>query len=114
MLKTNKRLDKLAAARADFTARGMLMDSCLIHAIRSAVDYNSEDTMDEDTSDSDETDDDTDEIFVFNPNRPSGIQDFDTDTSSGIPDDANDEQDPENLNDEQDPNVDVSRPHTPD
>jgi len=61
MLKVNERLDKLAAARADFTARGMLVDSCLIHAIRDTLDpvgYDSEDPMDEDANNSDETDSD--------------------------------------------------------
>ena len=38
MLRSNQRLDKLAAARADFTARGMLVDSCLIKAIETALD----------------------------------------------------------------------------
>ena len=54
MLKINERLDKLAAARADFAARGMLADSCLIQAIReafSAAAGDSEDFMDEDEDD---------------------------------------------------------------
>ena len=38
MLKSNQGLDKLAAARADFTVRGMLVDSCLIKAIETALD----------------------------------------------------------------------------
>lgn len=33
MLLTNQRLDKLAASRADFTARGMLNGTCLGHAL---------------------------------------------------------------------------------
>ena len=37
MLKSNERLDKLAAACADFTARGMLADSCLIQAIKATL-----------------------------------------------------------------------------
>jgi len=56
MLKVNERLDKLAAARADFAARGMLVDSCLIQAIRDTFRGDSEDLMDEDMDDSDEFD----------------------------------------------------------
>jgi len=71
MLKVNERLDKLAAARADFVARGMLMDSCLVQAFRtSVVVEDDEDAVDEDPSDSDETDT-SDEIYVSNPNRPT-------------------------------------------
>ena len=51
MLKTNERLDKIAAARIDFTARGMLVDSCLVQAIRDIL-SSSEDPMDEDSSNS--------------------------------------------------------------
>ena len=60
MLKSNERLDKLAAARVDFTARGMLADSCLIQAIKDALmDHDNDgDPMDEDASDSDESDSD--------------------------------------------------------
>jgi hypothetical protein len=50
MLKVNERLDKIAAARTDFTARGMLVDSCLVQAIKDAF---SEDPMDQDACDSD-------------------------------------------------------------
>lgn len=59
MLKVNQRIDKIAAARADFTARGMLTDSCLIQAIKdmfSSMSDSSEDPMGEDASDSDESD----------------------------------------------------------
>ena len=59
MLKSNKRLDKLAAARVDFTARGMLADSCLIQAIKDALtDHDNEDPTDKDASGS-ESDSDT-------------------------------------------------------
>ena len=79
MLKSNERLDKLAAARADFTARGMLGDSCLIQAIKGALsitDYDSEDHMDEDASESDETDSDaSDEIWASDADH-AGMQDF--------------------------------------
>lgn len=55
MLKSNERLDKLAAARANFMAHGMLADSCLIQAIQAALDvldHNDKDSMDdEDSSD---------------------------------------------------------------
>jgi len=74
MLKVNQRLDKLAAARADFTTRGMLAESCLIQAIRSVfsvIPGDEETPMDEDTYDSDETDDSTsDEILVPDNDRP--------------------------------------------
>jgi len=75
MLKINERLDKLAAARGDFTARGMLTDSCLVQAVREA--FNGEDPMNEDGDDSDESDDPTsDEINVLNHDHPHD----DTDT----------------------------------
>ena len=70
MLKINERLDKLAAARADFTARGMLADSCLVQAIRDAF---SEDSMDEVADDSDESDGPTfDEINVLDHTHSLG------------------------------------------
>ena len=48
ILRCNQRLDKLAAARVDFTTRGMLTDSCLIQAIKEAtMDCDSEDPIDE-------------------------------------------------------------------
>ena len=52
MLKANGRLDKLAAARADFSARGMLVDSCLIQAIKDIIGDNGGPT-DDGTGDSD-------------------------------------------------------------
>ena len=76
MLKINERLDKLAAARADFTARGMLVDSCLVQAIRDAF---SEDLMDEDADDSDESDGPTfDEITILHHDRPLNNTDMHT------------------------------------
>ena len=48
ILKVNERLDKIAAARGDFTARGMLGDSCLIQAIKDALGDTPSDLMDED------------------------------------------------------------------
>jgi hypothetical protein len=55
MLKINERLDKIAAARADFAARGMLVDSCFIQALKNVASgppRNLYSSMDEDTSDS--------------------------------------------------------------
>ena len=81
MLKVNERLEKLATARADFAARGMLEDSCLVQAIKDAftdTSYNSEDSTDEDeaASDSDETDSDIYEgINIFDPTH-TRRQDF--------------------------------------
>ena len=80
ILKVNERLDKIAAARADFTARGMLADSCLVQAIKDAFSdtgHGSDNSMDEDASDSDETDSESsdDEIPIPNPN-PAGAQDL--------------------------------------
>ena len=65
ILKCNERLDKLAAARADFTARGMLVDSCLIQAIEEAVmDCDDENLVDEVGSDTDDANSDTsDEVW---------------------------------------------------
>ena len=76
MLKVNERLDKLAAARADFTARGMLEDSCLVNAIRNALGNDSEDPTDEDASNSDETD--SDFSSDLNHTRTYGPADTDT------------------------------------
>ena len=83
MLKSNQRLDKLAAARADFVARGMLANSCLLQAIdAAAMECDSEDSVDEAGSDADDGDSDTndgdsdtnDETWPFNAN-PTNIQD---------------------------------------
>jgi len=77
MLKVNERLDKLAAARADFTACGMLEDSCLIQAIWNTLSGGPGDLMDEDTDESDESDESnkfncptSDEIDVLNHTPP--------------------------------------------
>ena len=86
MLKVNERLDKLAAARADFTARGMMADSCLVHAIMECNATGKEDPMDEDASDSSETDSDASgEIYPFSMNN-TGTPDP---TNAGTPDDTN-------------------------
>ena len=101
MLKVNERLDKLAAARVDFTARNMLSDSCLIHAIKNAVERNGEDPMDEDASDSDETDSDISDD-AFDPDRASthGPVDAETNADADTPNTANplDDADPHTLN----------------
>ena len=52
ILKVNERLDKVAAARANFTTRGMLADTCLIQALNDI----SNDLMDEDAGNSDDSD----------------------------------------------------------
>ena len=89
MLRVNERLDKLAAARTDFTARGMLADSCLLDAIKNALREQVEDPMDEDASDSNESDSDTSsEIYPFSTNSsdihdPANTGSFD-DTDDNI------------------------------
>ncbi|KAF9780630.1 hypothetical protein BJ322DRAFT_1164944, partial [Thelephora terrestris] len=57
MLTTNSRNDKLAAARVDFSSRGMLNGTCLGEALEKLRDL-SEDTSDDDTEDSDLHDND--------------------------------------------------------
>ena len=52
MLKANTQLDKLAAAHADFLARSMLVDSCLIQAVKDII-VDNEDSTDDTTGDSD-------------------------------------------------------------
>ena len=80
ILRCNQRLNKLAAARVDFTTRGMLTDSCLIQAIKEAtMDCDSEDPIDEAGSDADsDADSDTsDEIWLFDTDRTStSVQDL--------------------------------------
>jgi hypothetical protein len=87
MLKINERLDKLAVARADFKARGMLDNSCLIQVIMDTA-RDTGDPMDEDASDSDETDSDaSDEVSIFNSDHADtrGLNNAGT----TAPDDAN-------------------------
>ena len=69
MLKTNERFDKLAATRADFTARGMLVDSCLVQAIKvkDTMDYEGGLTDDINNGTDSDTDDET---WHFDPNPP--------------------------------------------
>ena len=95
ILKTNERLDKIAAARADFTARGMLVDSCLVQAIKEVFAnlVCDEDPMDdsEDLTDYDETESEvSDDEFQTPPSDHSntpfvhGLDDINT----GIPNNA--------------------------
>jgi len=86
MLKSNERLDKLAAARADFTARGMLDDSCLIQAIKLAlVDHEDEDAMDDTESDAEESESETSEIWATDgdfTSNPHVLHRFETSDAS--------------------------------
>jgi len=73
MLKVNERLDKIAAARADFAVRGMLTDSCLVQVLKEALAnliHSDGEPMYEDTSDSGETDDEvSDDEFQIPPSH---------------------------------------------
>ena len=69
ILKTNERLDKLAAARADFAARGMLIDSCLIQAIKNKGAMDSDEGLLDDITSGTDSDTD-DEIWHFDQNPP--------------------------------------------
>ena len=86
MLKSNERLDKLAAAQADFTACGMLDDSCLIQAIKLALrDHEDEDAMDDAESDAEESKSETSEIWATNENftsNPHVLHRFETSDAS--------------------------------
>ena len=100
MLKVNERLDKIAAARTDFTARGMLTDSCLVQAIKDTLidmAYSSDDPMDEDT-DSEISDEET----RTSNSSLTGAQDYNTRTHS-----------PSGADEHTTPGVDDSRPCTP-
>lgn len=74
MLKSNERLDKLAAARADFTARRMLVDSCLIQAIETALSTMDDEDPTEDVESETNSDVSTD-IWDFEADH-TGVQDF--------------------------------------
>ena len=122
MLKSNERLDKLAAARVDFTARGMLEDSCLIQAIKDTLgtDHDNEDSMDEDASDSDETDSDTSSTFSIFSVGHADTQNISTTTSTNntetdTPADADDDWplSPTPLDDDNASDPDDNRPLSP-
>ena len=118
MLKTNERLDKLAAARADFAAHGMLAGSCLVHAIKDTL--GNESPMDEDpTTASDETEsessDDETPIPELNYTGAQYMHNFDNspndtpnnssnDTSNNTSNDDNDASDntSDNIDDDDD------------
>ena len=92
MLKINERIDKLAAARTDFTVRGMLTESCLIQAVRDVISVTAEDNedpMDEGVYDSDETDDSTsNEVNTLNcQHTPNGPTPFSLDGAGARPHD---------------------------
>ena len=110
MLKVNERLDKIAAARADFAARGMLADSCLVQAIMA---YSDEDSMQhEDASDSDKTDseDSDDKIQISGLNYTSTQNSYDTHMRSLTnPDDPDD---PDDTSEESVTDPDDDHPHT--
>jgi hypothetical protein len=89
MLRTNERLDKIAAARVDFTARGMLADSCLVQVIRDIL-GSSEDSMDEDSSDSETDSDSYEEDGLDGENPPSNSNNTDHDTDGSRDSDNND------------------------
>lgn len=93
MLKSNERLDKLAAARVDFTARGMLADSCLIQAIKDALtDHDNKDPMDEDVSGSESDSDTSSTLSTFGAGhadtRNIGITISTDDAETDTPDDT--------------------------
>lgn len=60
MLLTNQRLDKLAASRVDFTARGMLEGSCLSHALDELKSTRNTDNTNLEASEDPASDDDND------------------------------------------------------
>ena len=113
MLKVNGRLDKIAAAQADFTAHGMLADSCLVQAIMA---YSNKDSMQhEDASDSDKTDseDSNDEIQISGLNYTSTQNSYNTHMRSLTnPDDPNDPDNPDNTGKESVTDLDNDHPHT--
>ena len=78
MLKSNQRLDKLAAARVDFATRGMLADSCFVQAIKeAAMDREDDAGSDTDDTDADSSSDTSNEMWSFDTNR-AGVQDLGT------------------------------------
>ena len=92
MLKINTRNDKLAAARVDFSSRGMLQGSCLGEALQLW-----RQTLGTDASDSDYNDDDEDDN---NENDEFGGPDGNGEEGGDLDLDDNDDND--NDNDEDD------------
>ena len=88
MLKVNDRLDKITAARINFTACGMLGELCLVQAIKCALgnrDCDNENSTDEDSSsDSDETGgESSDEGVQTSISNPTSVED--PNTNEGAP-----------------------------
>ena len=72
MLTTNQRLDKLAAARVDFAARGMLVGTCLSEALVALLrDFAGSDSESSDDEDLD-NDEDGDEPAQQDHAQPEG------------------------------------------
>ena len=122
MLKINERLDKITAVRADFTAHGMLIESCLIQAIKDAFDETAcgdEDSIHEDANDFSETDGEysDDEIQIFS-SGPTGMWNFydiyDTQMCGLInPDNTEKQLVADDANGELAMNLDDSHPYIP-
>lgn len=116
MLVTNERLDKLAAARIDFGARGMLEGTCLSDAMkqrmaarlgeRMEVDDDSEGEEDHDDSDDEEDRDDSDD----EEDRDGYDEDSDSDSSQEVDpecgEDDNDNDENPDLEDDIEINLD--------
>ena len=96
MLKVNERINKITAARTDFTARGMLEDSCLVQAISNALNDADENPMDVNSSDETSSESSDDEVQIFNSDS-TGADDFNTrigglsDIGTSIPDNTSQE-----------------------
>ena len=82
MLKVNDRLDRIAAARTNFTAHGILRDSCLVQAIKETLgngDCDDENPMDEDdTSDSETSSESYDDRIQASPSNHTSVEDPNT------------------------------------
>ena len=122
ILKCNERLDKLATTRADFTARSMLVELCLIQAIKEAtMDCDDEDPADEVGSDTDDADSDTSEenLPLDTDHTSTSIQDLRDTTSNSNNRNVHglntNHSGTGTLNDTttHTSNVDDERPHTP-
>lgn len=94
ILKINQRIDKIAAMQVDFKSCGMLMNSCLVQAIKDA--FSNMSPSDEDTSDP-KTDTETSDNEI--QTHLTGAQE----THGG----------PSNTNKEIIDETDINLPHTP-